>query len=129
MTRSVWGYGSNQGEARAAYFIRWTDGHHERGALLMVSIGAWGTQSIPSERMAFGLECRVLESGPAFMLVDAEDLPWSGETILGQKLTRAAALASPLKAEVFAITDRLIEDDPRFRAFLGTTVAGATPAS
>ncbi|CAN5814551.1 hypothetical protein BH11MYX3_BH11MYX3_10320 [soil metagenome] len=118
MTRSVWGYVSNERGARAAYVVRWTDGHLERGAQLMVSIGTWGSESIPDDRMAFGLECRIIENGPAFMLVDAEELPWGDKAFLGQKLTRAAALASPLKDDVFAITDRLIEDDPRFRAFL-----------
>jgi hypothetical protein len=35
LTRSIWGYISNERGARAAYFIRWTDGHIERGAEIM----------------------------------------------------------------------------------------------
>ncbi len=123
-TRSVWGYISNQAGARAVYFIRWTDGHLERGAQVIVSIGAWGTGALASNRTAFGLECRVDATGPSFMLVDAENLPWGTEEFLGTKLTRATALSHPLKPEIFEILDELVVRDPRFRAFLG----GATPS-
>jgi len=120
-TRSVWGYVSDKAGARAAYFIRWTDGHLERGAQLMVSIGAWGADESPANRTAFGLECRVGTTGPAFMLVDAEPLPWGAEEFLGAKLARTAALSHPLKPEVFEIVDALVAHDPRFHAFLTAT--------
>lgn len=116
-TRSVWGYVSNEVGARAAYFIRWTDGHRERGAQLIVSIGGWGEGTLPSDRIAFGIECRV-DTGPSFMLVNADELPWGDEEFLGAKLTRAGALSHPLKPEVFDILDALVAQDPRFRAFL-----------
>lgn len=114
--RSVWGYVSNPFGARAVYFISWTDGHRERGAQLMVSIGEWGDGTVASDRVAFGLECRI-DAGPSFMLVNADELPWGTEAILGTKLTRAAALSHPLKPEVFDILDALVAHEPRFRAF------------
>src|SRR5947209_8342665 len=98
-TRSVWGFISNRNGARATYFIRWTDGHLDRGAELLVSIGCWGAGSLPANRVAFGLDCQLDTTGPAFMLVDAEALPWGTNGSLGKKLTRSAALADPLKAE------------------------------
>ena len=55
---------------------------------------------------------------PDFMVVDATDLPWAHQEILGEKLSRAVALADPIATEVFAILDRLVDDDRRFRAFL-----------
>lgn len=115
-TRSVWGYVSNEVGARAVYFIRWTDGHRERGAQLIVSIGGWGEGTLPRDRSAFGVECRV-DTRPSFMLVDADDLPWGTEELLGTKLTRADALAHPFKAEAFDILDALVAQEPRFRAF------------
>lgn len=121
-TRSVWGYVSNPAGARAVYFIRWTDGHLERGAQLTISIGPWGDGALASNRSAFGLECRVDETGPSFMLVDAEDLPWGTQDFLGAKLTRPAALSHPLKQEIFEILDELIVRDPRFHAFLNGAV-------
>ena len=117
-TRSVWGYVSNGAGARAVYFIRWTDGHLDRGAELMISIGPWGTDSLLTDRVAFGLACRVGANGPGFMLVDAADLPWGADEFLGPKLTRAAALSHAFKAEVFQILDELVVHDPRFRHFI-----------
>ena len=117
-TRSVWGYVSTETEARAVYYIRWTDFHVERGAQIAVSIGTWGEASRPVERAVFGVECRIdRETGPAFMLVDAESMPWE-DPFLGMKLTRNQALADARKSEVFEILDRIVVDDPRFRAFL-----------
>jgi hypothetical protein len=49
LTRSVWGYVSNTDGARAAYFIRWTDGHLQRGAQIVVSIGPWGKGAQPDQ--------------------------------------------------------------------------------
>ena len=117
-TRSVWGYVSNAAGPRAVYFIRWTDGHLERGAELIISIGAWDTDAPATDRISFGLACRVDGNGPGFMLVDAADLPWGTEEFLGTKLTRAAALSHPLKPEVFEILDDLVVKDARLRTFL-----------
>ena len=117
-TRSVWGYVSTEAEARAVYYIRWTDFHVERGAQIAVSIGTWGEASRPVERAVFGVECRIdRETGRAFMLVDAESMPWE-DPFLGMKLTRNQALADARKSEVLEILDRIVVDDPRFRAFL-----------
>lgn len=117
-TRSVWGYVSDERGARAAYFIRWTDGHLDRGAQLIVSIGAWGNGTRAQDRRCVGIECRMGAERPGFMVVDATDLPWAHQEILGEKLSRAVALADPIATEVFAILDRLVDDDRRFRAFL-----------
>jgi hypothetical protein len=117
-TRSVWGYVSTEDAARAVYYIRWTDFHLERGAQLGISIGVWGDGSRPIDRALFGVECRIGETGPAFMLVDAASVPWSADAFLGMSLTRPQALADSRKAEVFEILDRIVEADPRFRVFL-----------
>lgn len=117
-TRSVWGYVSKDDRARAVYYIRWTDFHLERGAQLGISIGVWGDGSLPVERVLFGVECRIGASGPEFMLVDAETVPWSEHAFLGMGLTRAQALGDARKAEVFEILDLVVDADPRFRTFL-----------
>jgi hypothetical protein len=58
-TRSVWGYVYADETPRATYFIRWTDGHLERGATLLISLGKWGEGSKPTERRSIGMECRM----------------------------------------------------------------------
>jgi hypothetical protein len=60
----------------------------------------------------------VLDTGPGFMVVDAQQLGWSTQEFLGAKLTRAEALADPISREIFAMLDQLIEEDVRFAAFL-----------
>jgi hypothetical protein len=117
-TRSVWGYVSTEAGARAVYYIRWTDFHLERGAQLGISIGVWGEASRPVERALFGVECRIAGTGRELVLVDAASVPWSVDAFLGMSLTRQQALGDSRKAEVFEILDRIVEVDPRFRAFL-----------
>jgi hypothetical protein len=117
-TRSVWGYVSSARAARAAYFIRWTDGHLERGALLVISIGAWGQDAHAPDRVCVALQCRMGVDRPQFMVVDAAPVPWARGEFLGVKLSRESALAHAAIQEVFAISDRIVADDQRFRSFL-----------
>jgi hypothetical protein len=119
-TRSIWGYVSNAEGARAAYFVRWTEGHLERGAQVVVSIGAWGEQSNPGDRFCFAFECRMGTDRPGFMTIDSTQVAWAQRELLGVKLSRDAALAHSTCREVFSILDRLVEDDQRFRAFLSS---------
>jgi hypothetical protein len=117
-TRSIWGYVSDSRGARAAYFIRWTDGHLERGALLVISIGACGKDARPADRVCVALECRMGVDRPQFMVVDAAQVPWTQREVLGVKLSRESALANAAIQELFAISDRIVDDDQRFRSFL-----------
>ena len=117
-TRSVWGYVSNAEGARAAYFIRWTEGHLERGAQIVVSIGAWGDQGKPGDRSCFGFECRMGTDRPGFMVIDSAQLAWAQREVLGVQLSRDNALAHSTCREVFSILDRIVEDDKRLRTFL-----------
>jgi hypothetical protein len=117
-TRSVWGRISQSGAGRAMYFIRWTDGHPERGALIVVSIGRWGENAKPSDRVCMAFECRMGSDRPGFMVIDASAVPWAQRELLGQKLSREDALKNPVLQQVFGILDYLAEHDARFREFL-----------
>jgi hypothetical protein len=116
-TRVVWGYIYADGEPRAVYYARWTPGHIDRGAELLVSFGEWGEGADPKTRRAVGLECRMGAEVPAFMVVDAANLPWSGD-VLGRSLSRDEALGSDAAREAFSLVDALWEQEPRLRAFL-----------
>jgi uncharacterized C2H2 Zn-finger protein len=118
VTRKIWGYISNDNGARAIYFTRWTDGHVERGAQIILSIGRWGEETTPSERRRVAVECRIGTDRPAFMVVDAGDFTWCQDDVLGETMTRAAVLADPIAQEAFSMLDALAECDERFRAFL-----------
>jgi len=118
-TYSVHGYIYKDDNARGVYYARWTKDHLERGVQMLLSVGRWGDGTNGKMRKALGVECRMGEDRPAFMLVDAATMPWRDESLLGASLTREEALANrAIKKETFDILDELIEQDNRIKAFL-----------
>ena len=118
-TRSVWGYAYNDGACIAAYFARRTIGHRPQEPFhFLLSIGRWGEGAEPSTRRSIGVECRMGEDRPGFMVIDADALNWGKGEILGAALTRPEALADPAHDVAFSVLDRVVFDDPRVRAFL-----------
>ena len=118
LERTVWGHISRDGKALAVYYARWTIGHPERGAQLMVSLGGWSEGENEAGRKAFGVRCLVEERRPTFRLVDADEVAWAALPFLGDRLARAEALADPRVQEAFQTLERVVFDDPRVRRFL-----------
>jgi hypothetical protein len=110
---SLTGFVYRDESERAVYYLRWTVGKPDDGAVLAIAIGAWTGDAPPSQRACVGLECQLVDGAPAFRVIDAVDTPWGDVAVLGKKLTRAQALASPLSKEAFAIVDRLVADEIR----------------
>jgi hypothetical protein len=111
------------GDAHAVCYMRFSEGHPDRIVKAAVSIGPWWDGTTPSDRTAFALELR---SGPENFEVsvrDAAESPWQGVESLGLMLDREEALAHPLCAEAFHITDHLFEEDEPLRAYLLRTPA------
>ncbi|MBK9620215.1 MAG: hypothetical protein IPO31_13670 [Candidatus Obscuribacter sp.] len=117
-TWCVNGYVYVDSYARAVYYARWTDNHLEHGLQILLSIGQWGEGTTGELRFRVGVECRIVNNGPGFMIVNASDLPWNDEGFLGRALTREEVLSDPIKEEVFFILDHLIIDDDRIDDFL-----------
>ena len=121
-TKTIWGFISRNKLCRAVYYVSWTEGHQERGATFLISLGDWeGEES--ADRQSFALRLKMMPTGAAFMMVDAAKTQWAKDgaaqnDILGVMLDRAAALVSPLKADVFAIADLILDQDKRFKPFL-----------
>lgn len=120
LERTVWGHISRDGKALAVYYARWTIGHPERGAQLMVSLGGWSEGESEEGRRAFGVRCLVEARRPTFRLVDADEVAWAALPFLGERLTRAAALEQPRVQEAFQTLERVVFDDPRVRRFLAS---------
>ena len=118
-TRSVWGYAYDDGACIAAYFARWTIGHHPREPFhFLLSVGRWGDGAEPSMRRSIGVECRMGQDRPGFMIIDADALNWGKGEVLGAALTRAEAMIHPSRDIAFSVLDRVVFDDPRVHAFL-----------
>ncbi len=116
-TRTVWGYVYSDGEAHAVYYATWTEQHPEHDLSFARSIGGWGEGANPGEKKMVALECRILDNGPALMVVDAAGSGLANP-YLGTMLTRQQVLSSDIKQKASDIIDRIIEDDKRVKEFI-----------
>jgi hypothetical protein len=112
-SQAVWGYvHEGGGPTRAAYFVRWTEGHLEEvGADVDLILGTWGDGTSNADRTAISLRYRPEEDGPgSFMIVDAEPKP----ILASSGLKRDEVIDTPLAAQAFALLDAIWEQDDRF---------------
>ena len=71
-SRCVWGLVSTPSEALAAYYVHWTVGRvADHGANLDLIVGRWGEEATAADRRLVALEYRLLDRGPAVMVIDA----------------------------------------------------------
>jgi len=113
MTKRVWGFVYDSGVARAAYFVEWTPGHDTSGAVFDLIIGVWGDDADGSARKAVSLEFRRLNSGPAFMVIDASKRPTANSTMVSEALSRDRVMGSDIANEAYRICDAVYLGEPR----------------
>ncbi|MBK6688195.1 MAG: hypothetical protein IPG45_27215 [Deltaproteobacteria bacterium] len=97
-------------EAFAVYYASYANNHPDAELSLLVSLGDWGDESDPSQRVAF--YCRVRSTDEAYevMLDDAADSEWADAEIMGRKLSRQEARTHPQKADALELW-RLVRGD------------------
>jgi hypothetical protein len=97
-------------EAFAVYYASYSNNHPDAELSLLVSLGDWGDESDPSQRVAF--YCRVRSTDEAYevMLDDAADSEWADAEIMGRKLSRQEARTHPQKADALELW-RLVRGD------------------
>ena len=118
MTHRVWGYVYDNDAALAAYFVEWTPGHVERSANFDLIVGRWGDETSASDSVAIALEFRCLNSGPAFMVVNAEARPVARNANVGRALTREQVTGTELAQTAFAVCDEIFLNDGRLTTLL-----------
>lgn len=118
---------SRDGDAFAIYFAAYASNHAEDELAMLVALGDWGEDADPAQRAAFYCRVRPTEDSYEVMLADADQSPWSGAAIVGQKLSRAQALEHPWKATAFEVLDEAFVQDPSLHGFL-RRVQGGDPA-
>ena len=116
-SRTVWGYVHHDNLARAAYFVRWAEGHPEHGATFLFSVGRWGDGAAATDRVAVALSCTIGGDRPSFMVVDATSSPWK-EEFLGRPLQGSEVIGTPLAGEIFGMVDQVLAQDSRVLQFL-----------
>jgi hypothetical protein len=115
MTQRVWGYVNRDEMAVAAYYVEWTPGHEQCQANFDLIVGKWGENANASDRKAVALEYRVVETGPAFMVIDAETRKIGSSPLISEALKRDAVIGTSLAQEVYAICDVVYLEDPRIQ--------------
>ncbi len=113
MTYRIWGYVYDLDAVVAAYFVEWTPGHEGRSANFDFILGNWGGDTDASDRQAAALEFRKLETGPAFMVIDAASRPVAQSPLVSEALERDAVVGKPIASQIFAICDTIYAEDPR----------------
>jgi hypothetical protein len=120
ISRSVWGSARLDGNLFARYSVHWTVGHvPKHGASFDLIVGKWGDGATASDRCAVSFACRLIESGPQFMAIDAANRDVASGTLAGRALTRAEVFGHPLAHEIFALCDAILLNDGRVAEILG----------
>ncbi len=109
---------SRDGDAFAIYYATYSNNHADNELAMLVALGAWGDDTSPAQRAAFYCRVQPTEDSYEVMLGDADQSPWSGAAIVGQKLSREQALRHPWKATAFEVLDDAFAQDPSLRGFL-----------
>jgi hypothetical protein len=106
------------GEAHAIYYARFSDNHPERIVVATISLGEWGDDTTPEQRVAFAVEIRSTEGEYQVGLIDGKDSPWREAKIIGRTLDRSEALYHPLLKEAFHIADHIVIEDAPIHEYL-----------
>ena len=114
VSRTVWGTIEREGSTIAAFFVQWTPGNVvDHGASFDLIVGRWGEESEASDRQAISLVYRILDTGPAFMVVDVQGRAPSRSELVGQTLARADVIGKPIADVAFAVVDAVLSQDAR----------------
>jgi hypothetical protein len=122
VTTSLTRFVYEDGNAYAIYYARFGLDHDPRVVEVVVSVGEWGEDSGPWDRVAFSLRLRATEGEYQVTVVDATESPWEGVELLGRILDRADALQHERLDEIFHITDHMVRDDVPLRDYLNGAV-------
>ena len=128
-SKTVWGFIAENGVTAACYYVQWTIDHITRhGANFDIIVGAWEEGTRPKDRVVIRLEYRLLDNGPAFMIIDASARGKDFDALADRLLRRSDVIGTPLAGQVFALSDLILERDTRVSELLGGwTVGGGNP--
>lgn len=116
LTRFVY----RDGDAYAIYYAQFSVDHPKRVVVATVSLGEWGEDSTPEQRVAFAFEIRANKNEYQVGLIDAKGSPWRESILIGRTLNRSEALTHPLINELFHITDHIVIEDASIHQYLNS---------
>lgn len=117
LTRFVY----RDGDAYAIYYAKFSASHPDRVVVATVSLGDWGEEATPEQRVAFAMELRSTASEYHVGLIDGARSPWREAKVIGRTLDREEALAHPLVKEALHVADHMVSDDEQIRSYLNSS--------
>jgi hypothetical protein len=119
---TVWGSVAKDDLSYAVYYAGLMIGHEQASVRLAISIGGWGIphedeENVPG-RIWFNIEARPTSETYEMMVREPEESFYFGKRLLGKPMSRAEALASLLKNELFAVADFIVTNDPAVNSYL-----------
>jgi hypothetical protein len=108
-------------DAYAVYYARFCDAHPRRNVEAVVSLGSWGVDGVPPDRVAFALRLWGTRDSYNVTVYDGSESPWAHAAVIGRKLSRDEALSHSWIAEVFHISDHMVAEDEPLRRFLSSS--------
>jgi hypothetical protein len=123
-SRCVSGFVHDADAAVAAYFVHWTPGrvadHLPNFDLIL---GRWGEGATARDRCMVAMQYRLLDSGPAFMVIDPEGRPSATSDLVGKALARSEVIGQPIAAQAFAVVDAILAQDERVAELFGKSTS------
>lgn len=124
MSRTVWGYLSVDGEARAVYYVQWTLGQVKRhGANVDLVMGDWSEGATAAQRIAVSLVFRVGQYGPEFTSIDPNGRPHSTSGLAERMIPGRHVIGNPVSADAYAYLHAILGQDPRVRELIDASQA------
>ena len=118
-SKTVWGSIAANGATAACYYVQWTIDHiAKHGANFDLIVGTWEEGTRPKDRVAICLEYRLLDNGPALMIIDACARGKAYDTLADRLLRRSDVIGTPLAEQAFALSDLILEKDRRISELL-----------
>jgi hypothetical protein len=127
-SRMVSGFVGTPQETLASYSVHWTLGRvADHGANFDLIIGHWGQDADAADRCLVALAYRLFNSGPEFMVIDAEDRPSAKSDLVGRILRRSDVIGQTIAEQSFALVDAILAQDGRVAELLGPWRMGPPP--
>jgi len=109
-TTSLTRFVTRNGNAFAVYFGRYSNNHPDGFVSVLVGFGDWSEEVAPEQRTAIAFRIWTHDDSYQVGIVDVDEDHWKTNH-LGRRHTRAEALESEWRQEVFDLSDHIVECD------------------
>lgn len=106
-TQRIWGFVNSRETTVAAYYVGWTVGKPDHGAVYDLIIGKWGDNTSEVDRTHVALDFTLIEEKPNFIVVNATNRSSDYSSVAHSGFLREEVIGTPIAEQVFAIVDAI----------------------